>query len=288
MNKIKPTDIWTAQSRLPLVPYFPGLVEAATRSGSGILAREQILPIAGLPIEVVGNVLHENYLGRLREADSTSRVVHEQMFKDGHTFQCKNPYGITELGYVRFRASDTNLLPSLAERTSVFLDPIEPGSQIKLQAYEIFARQCDTDEKFADLAFASLCLNSIVKNLSKQRDVSNVDGNIISSLPKLPRISRVDSENFAVVTSKVEVGRFDIDSETIAIKSRKAGAFMLNMIESDQDQTIEALYSYDRSRGRSEELIEARQALEEILSNHPDLVHPVVESIYLCRVEEQE
>lgn len=272
-------DIWDQPSQLPLVAYFPGTVEPATRSGSDALAATAVAPIAELPHTVVSNVLHENYSRRAQEANDTARPLYDELFSDDHTLRDDEKSSVLD-EYVRFRVADVELHAKFGKRVLLFLESNKP---LHLNAYEIYARQCDAEEKFADLSFAASCFKRIVSHLNDSSVDYEADDTLRPSLPKLTRVAPYDGDRFAVVTSKVEIGNIDCGEDTYSLKSRKAGAFMISLIGDKQKEVIEMLHRYDRSRGRSEELLEARRALQSIIDSQPDLVRPVVESLYLTR-----
>lgn len=274
------SDIWDSPSPLPLVSYIPGAAEHASRTGTDILAKEKVGPIAGLPLEVVGNVLHENYKKRAEEAKAESRKVEKAIFYDDHSL---NESVISVSEYANFRFVDADLHSSLGKRAILFLSSQHP---LRLNAYEIYARQGETGESFDSLIFARMCLEGISEHLRR----TNVEHELRDShdkiLPKLTRVTADSNGNrFGVITTKETVGIIECgNGDTFSLKSRKAGAFMLDLVEKyDNKDVLDFLAKYRRSQGRSEELMEARRALAEILQEQPDLVKPVVESVYLAR-----
>lgn len=257
-------------SPLPLVPYFPhGGAEFSKE-----LSREAARAISaqnGLAHKAVESVLRENFSRRVGEAHATVEAVRGELFADDGTF-----IGTAEelAAYTHFRCTDADPHRMVGQSLDVFTNPSHPR---KLTAYEIFAHPRDPEDELHDLTFARNCLELISQGTATEL--------FEHRLPKLSRRIDVDGVDQRVVTTKVSVGSFEIGEgakrETIRLTSRQAGLLDYNLLNAEQQSVVDWLTGYNRSRGRTKELNDARANLQEILKATP--AQPVVESLYLTR-----
>lgn len=304
MKNVKIASLWEAKSQLPLVQSQPGAGEHATRDGSRMLAETHCSDFGvHLPNDVLASIFHENYKRRTEEAREAAEPVRASLFTDPNDISAFAPasmkvangdslahdpeYNQLVSRFLEFKINDADHHARLGERVDNYLDNVEA---FPFDAYEIFVRRCDKNELFGDVSFANSCMKAIVSR--RKAAVYGGDDNTKHYLPKLTRTIKADnieptnSDKYAVVTDKVEVGIFYEGDEKYTLKSRKAGAFLIDKYDLEHAAILDVLDGHNRSLGVTEELDQARTDLRELMQREPKLVIPVVESIYVARDSE--
>lgn len=270
MSTHKNESILEVRSTLPLVPYFSN-AGSFDKAEAYSFAREHFVA-SKMSLVAVASVLQENYQRRIEEAEEVSRSLRELYFDDDATFKL----GVAELvRYTEFREVDSVRDATIGERVNLFLDSEHPD---RLLAYEIFARSREDGEDFQDISFAAKCLSAIAGS-------NDVLESKVHTLPKLTRnIQLANGEQRHVVMGKTDVGSFVYGDETIGLKNRQAGIMNPKQLAPRDLVTIDTLVNYNRSLGRTEQLLEARSNLQDIIEQNPHAITPVVGSIYLTRM----
>lgn len=260
-------------SPLPLIPY---IISDSSEHPKAV--SETVIPAldlsndTALPRAIIDNVLRENYVRRISEAQRTAQAVTSKYFMPDGTFRIDRHHAIDD--YASFRIVDANQHAKLGDRIRLFMDPAHLE---ELEAYEIFAHQ--SQELFPDVSFARDCLALVARTAGEV----GIDETASDALPKITRKIELAQQSVRVVMAKTAVGQFVHNESLITLKSRKAGVLDYDELSPAEQQVVDTLTAHDPDDGRTADLMAARERLQSMVTDRPTLVTPVVESLYLTR-----
>ena len=227
---------------------------------------------SGLDRAVIDNVLAENYQRRIDEARATATELWNSLFTPEGAFRPEQHNKIAE--YVRFREIDGVAHPKIGDRIDLF---VKPNALTEMQAYELFAHE--SEGSFLDLRFARDCLRLVAQSIEAESEVTEEP-----ALPKITRAIESDDRSYRVVMTKITAGRVAYMGSVISLKSRQAGVIDYSAVKNPRDkEMIDTITYHPPTDGRTAELMQARQRLQDLLENDPTLATPIVESVYLAR-----